>query len=238
MKAKSNSKLHLIILLILFVTGKYATAQDSLVKDLREVTITATRTDKNILDLGRSVTVITAEEIRNSNYNSLADILSQESGFYLPGNGQTPGSNQSVFLQGANSNQTAIFIDGIRISDVSTVNNVIDLSEISLHDIERIEILRGSHSTLFGSSSIGGVINISTNKPSKQGLSSNGGFSTGTFGTGTSILNPYADIAYRFRKGLYVSGSGDFSSVSGLDATIDTVIDPSVVGFQRQVDEK
>ncbi len=228
MKAKSNSKLHLIILLILFVTGKYATAQDSLVKDLREVTITATRTDKNILDLGRSVTVITAEEIRNSNYNSLADILSQESGFYLPGNGQTPGSNQSVFLQGANSNQTAIFIDGIRISDVSTVNNVIDLSEISLHDIERIEILRGSHSTLFGSSSIGGVINISTNKPSKQGFSSNGGFSTGTFGTGTSILNPYADIAYRFRKGLYVSGSGDFSSVSGLDATIDTVIDPSV----------
>jgi len=60
-------------------------------------------------------------------------------GVYIPGSGQTPGSNQSLFLSGANSNQTALFIDGIRITDPSTVNNTVDLSEISIHDIEKIK---------------------------------------------------------------------------------------------------
>ncbi|TAH38847.1 MAG: TonB-dependent receptor [Bacteroidetes bacterium] len=228
MKRKLNFKLSLVLFQLFFGLTSDADAQDTLVKNLDEITITATKTEKNILDVGRSVTVLTADDILKSNYLSLAELLSQESGLYIPGTGQTPGSNQSIFLQGANSNQTAIFIDGIRITDVSTVNNVIDLSELSLNEIERIEILRGSHSTLYGSSAIGGVINISTKKPKGRGLYSNGGLSVGNFGTGTSILNPFTSIGYMFTNGIYLSGTAEYNQVNGLDATIDTVTDPSV----------
>jgi vitamin B12 transporter len=203
-------------------------SQDSLKNQLKEVTISATRTEKNIFSAGRAVTVISSDDIEKSNYNSLAELLSQETGIYIPGTGQTPGSNQSIFLRGANSNQTAIYMDGVRITDASTVNNTMDLSEISLQDIEKIEILRGSHSTLFGSSAIGGVINISTRKANKPGASFRTGVSVGNFGSGTSLLNPFANAGYKFSNGIFIGGMIDHMSVKGLDATIDTVTDLSI----------
>ncbi len=219
----------LIILILFFFSIDYCRSQDTLVKQLNEITISATRVEKKVYDTGRSVTVITDEDIScGDKFHSLAEIVSQQEGIYVTGTGQTPGSNQSIFLRGANSNQTAIYIDGLRITDASTVNNTIDLSELPLHDIERIEILRGSHSTLYGSSAIGGVINITTRQAKKEGWQMSSGLSTGTFGTGTSLLNPFAEAGYTFSNGFYLRGIFDYSKCLGLDATLDTVTDPTI----------
>src|SRR3990172_3572537 len=92
-------------------------AQDSLKsKQLNEVVVSATRSEKNSIDAGRSITVITSEDIKKSGANSIAELLTQQEGMYVVGAGQNPGMTSRIFTRGANSNQTVILIDGIRIT--------------------------------------------------------------------------------------------------------------------------
>lgn len=195
------------------------------VNALKEVVISATRTEKNPIDVGRSITVIGQDEISSSVFNSVSELLSAHEGIYIVGSGQNPGMNQSIFLRGSNSNQTVIMIDGIRINDVSSVNNTIDLTELPLAIIDRIEIIRGSHSTLFGSSAIGGVINIITKKNNTSGVHANAELKVGEFGSGTSETGGNAAISYGFKNGFYINGFADNMHSNGLDATTDTVSD-------------
>src|SRR3990170_6768943 len=91
-------------LLVLFSQNFVLNAQESdSAKQLKEVTVTATRTEKNPDDVGRSITVITAEDIKKSSYNSLGELLSAEAGIYLVGANQNIGNTQSIFMRGANS---------------------------------------------------------------------------------------------------------------------------------------
>ena len=112
---------------------------------LKQVVVTASRSEKEIFDIGRYVTVIDSEEIRNSAYDNVGELLTRQEGIYVVGANQTPGTNQSLFLRGANSNHTSVLIDGLRITDPSSPNSALDLSELSLANVERIEIVRGSH---------------------------------------------------------------------------------------------
>jgi vitamin B12 transporter len=203
-------------------------AQDTLKTNLDEVSITATRSTKPVDETGRSVTVITSEEIKRSGANTLADILSQQEGIYLVGTGQNFGNTQSIFMRGSSSNHTALLIDGVRVLDPSSVNNAPDLSELSLVDIEKIEIVRGSHSTLYGSSAIGGVVNIITKKGMKQGLNIDASATAGTFGDETSIISENVSLNYTAKYGVYVGAEVYNTSVNGLDATVDTVFTPGV----------
>jgi vitamin B12 transporter len=203
-------------------------AQDTLNTDLGEVTVTATRSEKNVAETGRSVTVITADDIKRSGANTLAEVLSQQEGIYLVGTGQNFGSTQSIFTRGAAGNQTAVLIDGVRILDPSSVNNAPDLSELSLVDIAKIEIVRGSHSTLYGSSAIGGVVNIITTKAMKQGLNIDATATAGTFGKETSLLQENVSLNYTCKGGVYAGFDVFNTSVSGLDATVDTVTAPGI----------
>ncbi|MBI3503156.1 MAG: TonB-dependent receptor [Bacteroidetes bacterium] len=191
-------------------------------KRLTEFIVTASRTEKKIEDVGRSVTVISSEEIKKSGANSLAELLSLAEGIYITGTQQNFGANQSLFMRGANSNQSVVMLDGIPIADPSTPNSALDLSELSLMDIDRIEIVRGSHSTLYGSSAIGGVINIITNKKMKEGLNMNVTGTAGNFGKGTSLLSENVGMNYTFSNGLYAGLTFANADINGLDATVDT----------------
>jgi vitamin B12 transporter len=203
-------------------------AQDSLKKEnLNEVVISATRTEKSINDVGRSITVISSDEIKKSGATSVAELLTQQEGVYVVGAGQNPGMTSSIFMRGANSNQTVILIDGVRITDPSAINNAIDVSELSLADISRIEIVRGSHSTLYGSSAIGGIVNIITKKAGKPGLSADASFIAGTFGPNTSELSENVSVGYVLKNGIYAGAELYNTNVNGLNATLDTVTDPN-----------
>lgn len=204
-------------------------AQDSLKnQQLKEVVISDSRSERNMDDVGRSVTIITADAIKKSGANSVAELLSQQEGIYLIGVGQNPGMTSSIFMRGANSNQTSILIDGMRITDPSAINNSMDLSELSLTTIDRIEILRGSHSTMYGSSAIGGVVNIITKKMVKPGLAFDIADTHGTFGSGTIAGYDNIYLGYALKNGIYFSAEGFNENTKGLNATLDTVTRASV----------
>lgn len=194
---------------------------------LKEVVITATRSEKNPLDVGRSISLISGEKLKSIGVDNVSEALSQSEGIYIVGNNQTPGQIQSIFCRGANSNQTSILIDGIKISDPSSTDNGINLSELSLINIDRIEIVRGSHSTFYGSSAIGGVINIITRKNLTPGFHSDIEMKAGNFGPGTSAMNENILLNYTTNTGLYYNAEVYNTKVNGLDATVDTVTKPT-----------
>ena len=129
---------------------------------LDQVSISTNRMERKVQDAPRMVTVIQAKDLAASQCNSLGELLALQAGANVIGAAQMPGSNQSLFLRGTAAHQTTILIDGVRISDPSTPNGAVDLSEFSLADIERIEIVQGGHSTLYGNGALGGVVNIIT----------------------------------------------------------------------------
>jgi vitamin B12 transporter len=131
---------------------------------LNEIVVTATKTEKELKDVTQSVTVITADEIKRSTASTAAEVLQQAAGALVDNYG-TPGSVNSIHLRGSSAGQVVVLIDGIRLN--SPLNGQADLSAlpIPVEDIERIEIVRGPSSALYGADAVGGVVNIITKKP-------------------------------------------------------------------------
>jgi len=204
---------------------------------LDEVVFSASRFDQRILETPRSVTVINSDVIRNSVYNSVGDLLAKQPGIYMVGSNQTPGTNQSLFIRGASSNQVLVLMDGVRITDPSSPNNAIDLSELSLTNVERIEIIEGAHSTLYGGGAIGGVINIITKKNSNAGFHGNGSIQAGAYGKQSGALSTSVNLNYSFQNGIYLNGSLFDQRVTGLNAATDTMKNrfqaPDKDGFRK-----
>ncbi len=211
-------------LLPAILSGISVYGQDSLkTVPLREVVVTATRTEKSALETPRSVTVIGRQEIEQSLYVNVAELLSRTQGIYIVGTGQTPGTNQTLFLRGANGNHVNILIDGVRLSDPSSVNSALDLSELSLVNVERVEIIRGSHGPMYGTSGIGGVINIITRRNQQPGFHGTADVQAGTFGPRAGLLTANVLGSYAFRNGFYVNAGLQDNRTRGLNATVDTI---------------
>jgi vitamin B12 transporter len=128
---------------------------------LEPLVITATRLPTPQSQLASSVTIITAEQIAAMQARTLPDALKYVPGLNLVQTGG-PGGQTSVFMRGTNSNHVKVLVDGIDVSDPSTPNAAFDFGPFLIQDVERIEVLRGSQSGLYGSDAIGGVINIIT----------------------------------------------------------------------------
>ena len=128
---------------------------------LAPVVVTATRSEQVQADRLADVTVINAETIARSGQSSLGDLLQQEHGIELSSSGGAQ-STTGVLIRGSNPGHTLVLIDGMRIGS-STAGGA-SLNAIPLSQVERIEILRGPSSSLYGSDAIGGVINIITRK--------------------------------------------------------------------------
>ena len=125
--------------------------------------VTPTRTPQAISRAGSAVTVITADEIAKESPKSVADVLRRSPGLTVTESGG-PGSSTTVRIRGAESRHTLVLIDGVRVTDPSQASAEFDFAQLVPTDIERIEVLRGPQSALYGSDAIGGVINIITRK--------------------------------------------------------------------------
>ncbi|MDX1639004.1 MAG: TonB-dependent receptor plug domain-containing protein, partial [Balneolaceae bacterium] len=216
-----------LLLLLAFPFTAQSQVDTTRTYTLNEVIISASRWAESPRTVGRNVTVISSEELRNSSYYSVGELLAEQQSLHIVGEGQNPGSVQSAFLRNANSNHSVVLIDGIRISDPSTAANSLDLSELSLARVQRIEIVRGSHSTLYGSSAIGGVINVITRGPSSAGISGSVGTRHGTFGTSTYSTGNQLNLNYSGSGGFYADFGISHRLSNGFDATIDTLQDPT-----------
>jgi vitamin B12 transporter len=142
-----------------------------------EVVVTATRLPQKLSDSNQRVTVITSEEIAAGGYPSLVELLQARGGVEVTASGG-PGQPSAVFIRGAEARHTLVLVDGQRIG--SATNGGTAYENIPLSQIERIEIVPGPLSSVYGSDAIGGVIQIFT----RNGASGNSArFEAGSFGT-------------------------------------------------------
>jgi vitamin B12 transporter len=125
------------------------------------VVVTATRIPTPELQIANSITVITADDIAAQDLTTLPDVLQDAPGLNIVQTGG-PGGLTDVYMRGTNSNHVKVLVDGIDVSDPSSVDDSFDFGQFLAPDIARIEILRGPQSGLYGSDAIGGVINIIT----------------------------------------------------------------------------
>jgi vitamin B12 transporter len=152
-----------------------APADDEPSGETPPVIISATRDEQSLESTTSSATVITAKELAERQITTVGDALQSVVGVDVVRNGG-PGGVTNVFLRGANSSQTLVLIDGVPVNN-PTVGGF-DFADLTTDNIERIEIVRGPKSSLYGSDANGGVINIVTKKgqgPPKATLSIEGG---------------------------------------------------------------
>jgi len=129
--------------------------------DLDEVLVTSTRTEIALRDSLSPAQVIDRAEIERSQATTLPELLAGRAGINLANTGGA-GKQTSLFLRGAGSNQLLVLVDGVRIG--SATAGLPALQDIPVEQIERIEIVRGPHSSLYGADAIGGVIQVFTRR--------------------------------------------------------------------------
>ncbi len=149
---------------------------------LDTIVVTASRTETTLKQVSGSIVVISADDIERSGRNTVAGVLRDAGGLSVAQTGGT-GRTASVFLRSAESAYTLFLIDGVEVNDPMSPGRGFNPAHLTVDQVERIEVLYGSQSTLYGSDAIAGVVNIITKrgegKP-KIGASIEGG-ALGTF---------------------------------------------------------
>lgn len=183
------SPLLLLILLPSLILASNARAESDSIDVLDPVVVTATRDGTKETKIANTMTVITADEIKSRRLNSVSDVLRVVPGLDVVSAGGT-GQQTSVFTRGANSNQTLVLIDNIQMNDPADPSNAFDFANLQVDDIERIEILRGAASAMWGADAMGGVIHIITKHgkgpAAVNGLVEGGNYDTYKVGAGVS----------------------------------------------------
>ena len=131
------------------------------------VVVTATRTEQPLAQVGQSLTVIDAEAITVRQSDTVVDLLRTVPGVTIGRNGGI-GSTTSVYIRGAENDQTVALIDGVKLNDPSSPGGGFNFGNLLVGNISRVEVLRGSQSVLWGSQAIGGVVNVITAEPTEE----------------------------------------------------------------------
>jgi vitamin B12 transporter len=190
-----------------------------------DLVVTATRLTTPRGEVASAVTVITAEDIERRQFRSVPQALRSVPGLHVVQTG-SPGQQTSVFMRGANSNHTLVLIDGVEVSDPSSPAGAVDFSNLWLDNVERIEIVRGPQSTLYGSDAIGGVIHITTRRGKGKA-----GFAGKLEGGSDETLNQQASVAG-------ASDAFDYSfSVTHIDTGGDSVTPKRLRNGARKEDD-
>lgn len=161
---------------------------------LEEVVVTGTRIPAAPESTPTSVSVVDRNEIEEQQIRTVDQAVRDQAGVDVSRAGQ-PGGVTSVFLRGANANQTLVLIDGVRVNNA--FNNAFDFANLPVDNIDHIEILRGPQGTLYGSEALGGVINIVTKQPAGKPA-------------GSALVEGGSDSGFRTRE----SFAGKFDKLS------------------------
>lgn len=133
---------------------------------LEGIVVSATRSPQPIYKVGSSITVLDQRVLTANQMTVVSDLLGQTPGITTSRNGGIGGVT-AVRIRGAEADQTVVIVDGVKLNDPSAPGSGYNFANLLASDIERIEILRGAQSVLWGSQAIGGVVSILTTQPSR-----------------------------------------------------------------------
>ncbi len=158
-------------------------AQDTTSNSLDEVILTASKYPQKQSETGKVVTVINRQQIEKSSGKTLSELLNLVAGTTIIGANNNLGTNLTTSIRGSSAGNVLILLDGIPVNDPSVISNYFDINFLTLDQIERIELLKGGQSTLYGSDAVSGVINIISRKATDKKINVSGNFTGGTYHT-------------------------------------------------------
>ena len=158
-------------------------AQADSVKNLNQVVITATRFPIKQSQTGKVITVIDHNQLERNSGKALGEVLNTQAGVVVNGSSNAYGTNQDVYVRGAAAGKTLILLDGVPVYDASGISGAFDLNFISIDQVESVEILKGSQSTLYGSDAIAAVINIISKKNGFKKINTTANLAAGSYNT-------------------------------------------------------
>lgn len=165
------------------IAGSHLSAQSDTTKTLEQVVVSANKFPNKTALTGKVVHVITRQDIDRAGSRDLAQVINEQGGVYINGANSNPGKDKSIYIRGGRAEHTLITIDGVPVYDASGIGSNFDNRNISIDAVDRIEVLKGSQSTLYGSDAIAGVINIITRKGGTKPVNLSGAVSAGSLGT-------------------------------------------------------
>ncbi len=186
----------------------------------QEIIVTATKTETPLSQVGSNVTVISGQELAGEGISTVAEALRRVAGLTLVQSGGV-GQVTSLFIRGGNSNYTKVLIDGIPVNEPGGNYN---FAYLSTSGIDRIEVVRGPQSALFGSDAVAGVVQIFTRRGTSEGLTpkpsavfEGGTFATYRYGGGIQGKGDRVDYAVFFSR---LDSDNNVANGSFNDATI------------------
>ena len=204
----------------LVLTGVNPSWADSAPARMDAVIVTATRTREEIKNVPNTVTVIGPADIEASSARNVGELLKGSLGIEINSYGPL-GAAQSVGIRGSSASQVLVMVDGRPINSITFGSA--DLSEVPIEQVERIEVVEGPSSHLYGANAVGGVINIITKKAPDQ-PSFKAGLSYGSFNTQTYQVEQGQTIGRfgYFLSGTHKSSDGfrDNSAYEGKDGSL------------------
>lgn len=184
--------------------------------ELSPVVVTASRVEEKAFDAPANVSVVTAKEIKDRHYTDLGDALNNVPGINVQNYGVS-GDNYSSNRIYANGSKGIVFmVDGMRVNVNGSSSGILAGSEFpDMDGVERIEVLKGASSTLYGSDAAGGVVNIITKK-SGHGVHSSAGMVLGSYDKGTFKLNSRGTFdGFFYRASALHNKMGDYTDAQG-----------------------
>ena len=227
-------KLKIFSFIILFVLSFNQAYAD----DIPVIVIAPSKKAQSISTVGTSVTVLDEKFFKNSNEYFLGDALAGNTTsmnfFQNGGHGQT----SAIQLRGLPKRYSTVYIDGVKMSDPSSVSNDFDFNHILTSQISRVEILKGNQSSVYGSGAIGGTINIITKK-AEPGIQKNINYNTGSYGThNLSLSYSAADENDNFFIGLERFQTDGMSAMTHNDEEDEYENNSIVANYSRQLTDQ
>jgi outer membrane receptor for ferrienterochelin and colicins len=219
-------KVYIAVIFLLTSIISFSQEDSSKLKQLDEIIITATRTERKLGNVTVPVQLISAKTIQQSGSVRLNDILQEQTGLFITSSGAATSAGGGVFgngvqIQGLSPDYTLILIDGEPI--IGRQGGILDLSRLTVSNIKKVEIVKGPSSSLYGSEAMGGVVNIITEQPRQHRFDAS--FRYGRFNSTD------ANLTYSIKKdkwGLQLFGNRNSSDGFDQDKTKPgKTVDPS-----------